>query len=202
MSFKSPTVPVWGLHRSPPLQPPSKHELGPGLTPKLQLRRALLTKVSHSVRSGFCKYNIRNLPRYDQPSSYPARWSWPLWTTPLSIWISPINKKPQAFRCKLPRWEIWDVERDIQVSKYLWIYCEPVLSVVIKMVRTAGLEINELRRPWQGHKNSQPNGEWTGIVNLIGEKHISACSRRIQGKEAHCEGTSCGTWKEGDISCE
>lgn len=34
------TPPVWGSHSRPPLQPPSRHEFGPGFTAKLQLRRA------------------------------------------------------------------------------------------------------------------------------------------------------------------
>jgi hypothetical protein len=34
------TVPVCGSQTSPPLQPPSMHEFGPGFEPKLQSRRA------------------------------------------------------------------------------------------------------------------------------------------------------------------
>ena len=35
------TVPVWGSQTSPPLQPPSRQEVGPGLVLKSQLRRPL-----------------------------------------------------------------------------------------------------------------------------------------------------------------
>ena len=39
-------MPVWGSHSRPPLQPPSRQELGPGFTLKSQSRRPLQEPMS------------------------------------------------------------------------------------------------------------------------------------------------------------
>ena len=80
---RSPTVPVCGSHSKPPLQPPSKHELGPGLEAKLQSRLPYII-IRYHIPEKRCLHT-QILPAFQlsgtvketavkAPASHPVAW--------------------------------------------------------------------------------------------------------------------------------
>ena len=137
-------MPVWGSHRIPPLHPPSKHELGPGLTLKSQLRRAYLN-VSES-HPDFLHIIFNTYP---DTTGFPIIRHGETHLRERSRCPSKMQTLARSLKTvsrNLPCRKIWDVGRHIQVSEHLWIILWAMMRMVIKMVRTAGLNIYELRK--------------------------------------------------------